>query len=87
MVTFSNSDAVQHVAGLALLQSDPDVKAALENYAELLRRLQVLMAHEHLFITTDSVRNIVLFGVDAGPERKLTLDDYILSAKFYGDRR
>lgn len=84
---FSNSDAVSHVVGLALSQTDPTVKAVLENYAELLRRLQVLMAHEHLFITTDSVRNIILFGSDAGPERKLTLDDYILSAKFYGDRQ
>lgn len=84
---FSNSDAVRHVVGLALLQSDPNVKAALDNYAELLRRLQVLMAHEHLFITTDSVRNIILFGKDGGPERKLTFDDYILSAKFYGDRQ
>lgn len=83
---FNNADAVAHVAGLVGVQTDPAVAAALANYAELLRRLQVLIAHQHLFITTDSVRSIVLYGREQSPERRLTADDYILSAQLYKDR-
>lgn len=86
MQSFDNVDYRNEVAGLADSQADPAVSTALHNYVELLRRVQALMSHTNMFIPTDSVRNIILFGEDAGCERSLTFDDFILSARQYREK-
>lgn len=83
MTEFDNAEYRNAIAELAASSTDSAVSIALNNYVELLRRVQLLMAHDNMFIPTDSVRSIVLYGNDAGPERRLTYDDFILSARQY----
>lgn len=81
--SFSNADYRAHLLGLADSTADPSVKAALTNYALLLERVEVCLAHGHLFIPTDAMRSILTHGHERRDELPLTFDDYLLSARFY----
>lgn len=82
---FNNAEYVAYVSGLVEKSTDPDVQAALRNYAMVLERIRVCLDHRQMFIPTDAMRSILTHGTESQHDRSLTYDDYLLSAKFYKD--
>ena len=81
---YDNSDAIEHVAKLAARCEDGDIRNALLNYGIMLERVSVLLAHENMFIPTDSVREVLLGRTPYLLVRQLGYDDYILAAQQSG---
>lgn len=82
---FNNAEYVAHVSGLAEESANPDIQAALRNYAQVLERIRICLDHRQMFIPTDAMRSILTHGKESQHDRSLTYDDYLLSAKFYKD--
>lgn len=85
--SFDNAEYVAHVSGLAEKSADPDVQAALQNYATILERIRLCLDHRQMFIPTDAMRSILTHGAESPHDRSLTYDDYLLSARFYQHRQ